>query len=50
MVMVFAWLSQAHLAIGGVNVMGIGSFQKAFALAAMVAALNLVANLLPRQR
>ena len=50
MVMVFAWLSQAHVAIGGVNVMGIGSFQKAFALAAMVAALNLVANLLPRKR
>jgi EmrB/QacA subfamily drug resistance transporter len=50
MVMVFAWLSQAHVAIEGGNVMGIGSFQKAFALAALVAALNLVANLLPRKR
>ena len=49
MVMVFAWLSQAHVALGWGNTMGISSFQKAFALAAVVAALNLVANLLPRK-
>lgn len=50
MVMVFAWLSHAHLAIEGETVIGIALFQKAFALAAMLAVLNLVANLLPRKR
>jgi EmrB/QacA subfamily drug resistance transporter len=50
MVMVFAWLSQAHIAFGGAATMGLTSFQKAFALAAAVGALNLVANLLPRGR
>jgi EmrB/QacA subfamily drug resistance transporter len=50
MVLVFAWLSHAHIALGGKSVMGIALFQKAFALAAMVATLNLMANLLPRKR
>jgi EmrB/QacA subfamily drug resistance transporter len=49
MVMVFAWLSQAHLALGWGSTMDISSFQKAFALAALVAALNLATNLLPRK-
>jgi EmrB/QacA subfamily drug resistance transporter len=49
MVMVFAWLSQAHIALRWGSTMGISAFQKAFALAAMVAAFNLVANLLPRK-
>jgi EmrB/QacA subfamily drug resistance transporter len=49
MVMVFAWLSQAHVAHDVETGMGITSFQKAFALAALVAAFNLAANLLPRK-
>ncbi len=49
MVMVFAWLSQAHIALGWGSTMGIASFHKAFALAAAVAALNLATNLLPRK-
>lgn len=49
MVMAFAWLSQAHISIGGLNRGVITPFQMAFALAAMVAAFNLMANLLPRK-
>jgi EmrB/QacA subfamily drug resistance transporter len=49
MVMVFAWLSQAHVTLGWGSTMGISSFHKAFALAALVAVLNLVTNLLPRK-
>jgi DHA2 family multidrug resistance protein-like MFS transporter len=49
MVMVFAWFSQVHLALGEGNVIGIAAYKKAFALAALVAAINLVANLLPRR-
>jgi EmrB/QacA subfamily drug resistance transporter len=49
MVMVFAWLSQANVAFGWGSTMDISSFQKAFALAALVAALNLATNLLPRK-
>jgi EmrB/QacA subfamily drug resistance transporter len=49
MVMVFAWLSQAQVALGWNSTMGIDSFHNAFALAAAVAALNLATNLLPRK-
>jgi EmrB/QacA subfamily drug resistance transporter len=50
MVMVFAWLSSSHLGAGVDQSGGIMPFQKAFALAVLVAALNLLANLLPRKR
>ncbi len=49
MVMVFAWLSQAHITLDQESTMGITSFQKAFALAALVGAFNLGVNLLPRK-
>jgi EmrB/QacA subfamily drug resistance transporter len=49
MVMVFAWLNQAQVALGWNSTMGIDSFHNAFALAAAVAALNLATNLLPRK-
>lgn len=49
MVMAFAWLSQSPVALGKVNTVGIAAFQKAFALAGLVAGLNLVVNLLPRK-
>jgi hypothetical protein len=48
-VAIFAWLSGNHVSpIPGVS-LGIVPFQKAFGLAALVAALNLLANLLPRK-
>ena len=48
-VSVFAWLSGNHpLATPEVS-LDLASFQTAFALAALVAALNLIANLLPRK-
>ncbi|MFZ5447928.1 MAG: MFS transporter [Thermodesulfobacteriota bacterium] len=50
MVTVFAWLRTPNLAIEGGTGMGLSSFHKAFALAALLAALNLAANLLPRKR
>jgi EmrB/QacA subfamily drug resistance transporter len=49
MVMAFAWLNYGHGTLGAENTLGLGAFQKAFALAALVAALNLGANLLPRK-
>jgi len=49
MVMAFAWLNYGHGAFGAENLLSLGGFQKAFALAAAVAALNLGANLLPRK-
>jgi EmrB/QacA subfamily drug resistance transporter len=49
MVTIFAWLSHPQVANGMDNGMGIASFQKAFALAALVAAFNLATNLLPRK-
>ena len=48
-VSVFAWLSGNHASpVSGVSP-DLAAFQKAFALAALVAALNLLANLLPRK-
>ncbi len=48
-VSVFAWLSGNHGSpVPGVN-LDMAAFQKAFALAALVAGFNLVANLLPRK-
>jgi EmrB/QacA subfamily drug resistance transporter len=49
MVMAFAWLNYGHGTLGAENILSLGGFQKAFALAALVAALNLGANLLPRK-
>jgi len=49
MVMAFAWLNYGHGTLGAQNFLSLGAFQKAFALAAVVAALNLGANLLPRK-
>jgi predicted MFS family arabinose efflux permease len=49
MVMVFAWLNQAHFSLGAEHGMGLASFQQAFALAAFLAGLNLGVNLLPRK-
>ena len=48
-VSVFAWLSGNHASpVAGVSP-DLAAFQKAFALAALVAALNLLTNLLPRR-
>ena len=48
-VAVFAWLNGLHASpVSGVSP-DLAAFQKAFALAALVAALNLLANLLPRK-
>jgi EmrB/QacA subfamily drug resistance transporter len=49
MVMVFAWLSQGYVSLEVGQVIEITAYKKAFALAALVAAVNLVANLLPRK-
>jgi EmrB/QacA subfamily drug resistance transporter len=48
-VSVFAWLSGNHAAPGPEVSPDPAAFQKAFALAALVAGLNLAANLLPRR-
>jgi EmrB/QacA subfamily drug resistance transporter len=47
-VSVFAWFSGNHAAISLEVSLDLAAFQKAFALAALVAGLNLAANLLPR--
>ena len=48
-VTVFAWLSGNHASpVPGVSP-DLTAFQQAFALAALVAAVNLLANLLPRK-
>jgi EmrB/QacA subfamily drug resistance transporter len=49
MVMAFAWLNYGHGSLGAEHILSLGAFQKAFALAALVAAFNLGANLLPRK-
>jgi EmrB/QacA subfamily drug resistance transporter len=49
MVTIFAWLSHPHVANDMESGMGLASYQKAFALAALVAAFNLATNLLPRK-
>ncbi|MEJ2671769.1 MAG: MFS transporter [Deltaproteobacteria bacterium] len=49
LVMAFAWLSHTQIAFGGISGREITAYQWAFALAALVAALNLGANLLPRK-
>jgi EmrB/QacA subfamily drug resistance transporter len=49
LVMAFSWFSSAPGSLGAETSLGIGAFQKAFTLAALVAALNLGANLLPRK-
>jgi hypothetical protein len=48
-VSVFAWLSGNHASPTSGASLDQSAFQKAFALAALVAALNLLANLLPRK-
>ena len=48
-VSVFAWLSSNHASPTSGAGLDQSAFQKAFALAALVAALNLLANLLPRK-
>jgi MFS family permease len=48
-VSVFAWLSGNHVTPGPEVSADLAAFQKAFALAALVAGLNLAANLLPRR-
>jgi EmrB/QacA subfamily drug resistance transporter len=48
-VSVFAWLSGNHAVPGPEVGADLAAFQKAFALAALVAGLNLAANLLPRR-
>ena len=48
-VAVFAWISGNHAAPVAEMSSDLAAFQKAFALAAGVAALNLLANLLPRK-
>ena len=48
-VTIFAWLSSSHASPLPGGSLGLAAFQKTFALAALVAALNLLANLLPRK-
>jgi EmrB/QacA subfamily drug resistance transporter len=49
MVLAFSWLNHSPGSVAAETTLGITAFQKAFALAAAVAALNLGANLLPRK-
>jgi EmrB/QacA subfamily drug resistance transporter len=48
-VSVFAWFSENHVPLGAGVSLNLAAFRLAFALAALVAGLNLLANLLPRQ-
>ncbi len=48
-VMVYAWFNQHQLRLGPGVALGIAGFQSAFAVAALAAGLNLMANLLPRK-
>ncbi len=49
MVAIFAWLGLHRVSLRQEVLLGIGPFHRAFAAAAVVAALNLVNNLLPRK-
>jgi hypothetical protein len=49
MVTVFAWMNLHRVSLREEVYLGIGPFHRAFAAAAVVAALNLLNNLLPRK-
>jgi hypothetical protein len=47
--MVFAWTNLHHVCLGAGVSLGIVCYQSAFGVAALIAALNVLANLLPRK-